>query len=169
MSSSWRLSPKQSAILAGGVILLAGVGGRWATGHIYSTAAAMDLIDAVRSSALYLGSAIATSAATTLALMLTLVAFVHRTDHDFDHILYKRIRLIAQLSTISLTGSVVLLLILTLPVGEFDKIPSDWFRWLYTAIYAAVVGLSALLVATVTLLLGTLTSLIAVITPSDDV
>lgn len=164
-----RFKPETMALAAGLLVVGVGAGGRWATGEIYSSAAAMDLIEAVRSSALYLGSAMATSAATTLALMLTLVAFVHRMDREFDHDLYRRIARVSRLSTWSLIGSVLLLMVLTLPVGEFDKVPAGWFRWLYTAIYAAVVTLSAVLVGTVVLLFGTLMHLIRVITPTDEI
>lgn len=164
-----KLKTPYLAITTSAMIVIMGIVGRWATGLIYSSTDALDLITAVQSSALYLGSAIATSAATTLALMLTLVAFVHRSDHDFDRPLYIRVVLIARLSTISLIGSVVLLMILTLPVGEFDKLPDYWFPWLYNTIFASVVGLCALLVATVTLLLGTLESLIAGVTPTENV
>lgn len=155
--------------LAVSSIVLLGVAGRWASGSIYSTAKALDLIEAVRTSALYLGSAMAGSSATTLALMLTFVGFVHGADHDFSRETYKRIRVIARLSAISLVGSVLLLLVLTFPVLDYDELPNFWYPYLFNVIYAIVVMVSALLVGTVTLLFSTLVDLIAEITPGDDI
>ena len=162
------MSPEAKASTMGAAILALGALGRLATGTIYSSAKALDLIEAVRSSALYLGSAMATSAATTLALMLTVVGLVSRVDHDFEPVVYRRIKTIAWLSTLSLIGSVVMLLVLTLPVGEFKEMPARWFPWLYNAIYALVIGLSALLVATVVMLFASLIALIGTIAPSRD-
>ncbi len=53
-------------------------------GQIYSGAKAIDLIGQLTQSALYFGSAIATSSATTLALMLTLIGMAHRSEAEFD-------------------------------------------------------------------------------------
>ena len=59
-----------------GMILLVGLAGHFASGAIYSSLEARDMISALSSPALYLGSAIAGSAATTLALMLTLLPMI---------------------------------------------------------------------------------------------
>lgn len=160
------MSPERRALAAGLVVLAVGGVGRWATGSIYSSAKAVALIGAVHSSALYLCTTVATTSGTTLALMLTLVGFVRRADEDFDRQVYLRIRVIAVLSTICLIGAVLLLLMLTLPVGEFDNLPVQWYPWLYNVIYALMIFLSALLIGTVTMVLATLVRLIAKITPS---
>lgn len=162
------LKPETVAIIAGLAIVAIGIAGRWANGHVYSSMLAVDMISALADSALFLGSAIAGSSATTLALMLTTVAFVNRIDKKLDAVIYKQINRIALLSTISLSGSVILLLGLTLPVGEFEKLPSQWFVWLYDILYGGTVGLSALLAATIVLLYGTLRHLIMRVTPGDD-
>jgi len=73
------------------------------------------------------------------------------------------------LSTILLAGAVVMLLLMTMPIGEFDDVPGSWFPMLYNALYWIVVVLSAGLVAMVTMLFGTVRSLIAKLTPHDDV
>lgn len=154
------------AVLVGLAIVLLGIGGRIATGSIYSSAEAMDLIGAVQSSALYLGSAMATSSGTILALMLTLVGFVHRVDHEFSDTVYCDILTIGWLSTLSLVGSVVMLLILTLPLGDFEELPRFWYPWLYNIIYAIVVALSALLVGNVVMLYLTLRGLLNELRPN---
>ncbi|MGB3167098.1 MAG: hypothetical protein WBA68_10030 [Alteraurantiacibacter sp.] len=151
------------------VILLVGLAGHFASGAIYSSLEARELISALSSPALYLGSAIAASAATTLALMLTLLGLVRRADAEFDPQMYKQIYRVAVLSTILLAGAVVMLLLMTMPIGEFDDVPGSWFPILYKVLYWIVVVLSAGLVAMVTMLFGTVRSLIAKLTPHDDV
>lgn len=163
------MSPEKKAVLSAGGILAFGAIGRWANGFVYSSAEAKDLISSLSESGLYLGSAMAASSGTTLALMLTVIGIVRRMDQDFDAPIYRRINLVSLLSTLSLAGSVVMLLVLTLPVGDFDKLPSQWYPTLYNVVYAMVIGLSALLVSTVVLLYGTVRVLIANITPNDEV
>ena len=138
---------KNTALTTGAaaLILAVGLAGHFASGAIYSSVEARDMISALSSPALYLGSAIAGSASTTLALMLTL------------------------LGTLLLAGAVVMLLLMTMPIGEFDDVPGRWFPMLYNVLYWIVVVLSAGLVAMVTMLFGTVRSLIAKLTPHDDV
>ena len=62
-----------------------------------------------------------------------------------------------------------MLLVMTMPIGEFDEVPQTWFPTLYTVLYWMVVLLSALLVAMVTLLFSTIRTLIANVTPHDDI
>ncbi len=161
------MTPERKAQIASVSIFLFGGLGYWANGLIYSSAKALDMIETLRGSALYLGSAMATSSGTTLALMLTLVGFMMRLDTEFDRSVYKRIKNIALFSTLSLAGSVVLLLVLTLPIGEFEKLPKQWYPILYTVIYTLVILLAGLLVGTVTLVFGTVLLLIQNVTPGD--
>lgn len=157
------------APLAGLAVLLVGVAGHFASGSIYSGLHAREMMEALSSPALYLGSAIAASAATTMALMLTLLGLVRRLDADFDAGMYRYVYLVSMASAFLLAGSVIMLLLLTLPIGEFDNIPTGWFPMLYNVLYWMVVSLSALLVAMVTLLFSTIRALIAQVTPRDDV
>jgi len=113
---------RNSVILSSIVFALGGLG-YLAEGAIYSAAEAIELIDALSQSALYLGTAVAGSSGTILALMLTLIGIVKRTDSDFDDDIYRRINLVGLHSTVALIGAVILLLLLSLPVGEYNKIP----------------------------------------------
>ena len=164
-----RMKGAMLTICATGTILLVGLAGHFASGAIYSSLEARDMISALSSPALYLGSAIAASAATTLALMLTLLGLVRRADAEFDPQMYRQIYRVAALSTILLAGAVVMLLLMTMPIGEFDDVPRSWFPVMYKVLYWIVVILSAGLVAMVTMLFGTVRSLIAKLTPHDDV
>ena len=62
-----------------------------------------------------------------------------------------------------------MLLLMTMPIGEFDDVPENWFPMLFKVLYWIVVVLSAGLVAMVTMLFGTVRSLIAKLTPHDDI
>ncbi|WP_298017292.1 hypothetical protein [uncultured Parasphingopyxis sp.] len=101
--------------------------------------------------------------------MLTLVGLVNRVDQDFDTPIYHRIALVSKLAAFSLAGAVGLLLLLAMPVAEFDNMSPQWYPMLYKILYAGVVALSALLVGTVVLLYQTVRSLIAHVTPREDV
>ena len=82
------------------------------------------LIESLSRAGLYLGSAIVTASATTLALMLTLIGMMRRMESEFDDTTYRGIELIARLATASLMFGLLVLLAFTLPVGEFEELPA---------------------------------------------
>ncbi|WP_084420161.1 hypothetical protein [Henriciella litoralis] len=151
------------------LIVLIGVGARFAIGNVYSEAEATNLISSLTQTGLYLGSAIAGASATTLALMLTLLGLTSQARTDFDAGVYKSISQVAWLSTVSLVGAVILLLMLVLPVGEFEKMPEGWYRMMYEIIFALTVLVCALLTATVVRLFLAIRHVIARVTPGDAV
>ena len=155
--------------LTSGLILLIGIGARLAIGEVYSEAEATSLIKALSQTGLYLGSAIAGAAATTLALMLTLLGLLRNADANFDGDAYRSISQVAWLSTISLVGAVILLLLLVLPVGEFETMPEGWYLLMYEVIFWLTVAVCTLLVATVVRLFLTVRHVIAQVTPGDVV
>lgn len=157
------------AVVGFAAIALIGLAGKMAGGKIYSSLEARDLIDSLSGSALYLGSAIASSSGTILALMLTLVGLIKRMDAEFDHTVYKRISAIATASAINLIGAVLLLLMMTMPVGDFEDVPEHWYPIFFNVLYSITVFISALSVAIIIMLLQTVNGLIAKITPSNDV
>ncbi|WP_375289476.1 hypothetical protein [Qipengyuania sp.] len=147
---------------------LVGLGARQAIGHVYSSGQAVDLLQSLSQSGLYLGSATATASATTLALMLTLVGMVRRSDEDFNAEIYRGIQRIATLSTASLVASLLLLLVLVFPVSEFDGIPAPWYPTLYQVLFGGTILVVALLAATVALVYRTVRHVIARVTPGED-
>ena len=151
---------------AAATLLLSG-GAFYAVGQVYSDAKAIDLINQLAQAGLYFGSAMATASATTLALMLTLIGMARRAEADFGNSFYRNVYRISRLATATLLGSVVLLLLLTLPVGEFEGLDTMWFIWLYRVLFALIGVLSALLVATVLLVFTTVRDVIVNITPED--
>ena len=155
-------------IVAGLIIVIGGLA-RIAIGNVYSEAEATNLIEALTGTGLYLGSAITGASATTLALMLTLLGLTRQADADFDHQVFRSISHVAWLSTISLVGAVILLLMLVLPVGEFEKMPDGWYRIMYEVVFAQTVIVCALLVATVVRLFLAIRHVITRITPGEEV
>ena len=151
------------------VFCLIGLGARQAIGTVYGAAEARDLLEALSRAGLYLGSAIATASATTLALMLTLIGMIRRIETDFDRDTYKQVTRIAVLSTVTLMISFLVLLAFTLPIGEFENLPKGWYNHLYPALFALTVGMVALSSASVTIVFMTIRSIVSHITPGDDV
>lgn len=155
--------------LAASLTILVGICARLAIGNVYSQALAVDLIGALTDTGLYLGSAIATSSATTLALMLTLLGLTNRSESDFDAIVYKRISSVSILATASLVGSVILLLALVMPIGEFENLPNAWYPLLYNLLFTLVIIVCAFLVTTVAELFLTIRQVLSAVTPGDDI
>ena len=160
---------KEKIALAGmAITILIGVIARSFHGSIYGSPEAQLLIESLTSSTLYLGSAIAASSATVLALMLTLTGLVKQVDEDFDEDIYRRVSAISRLSATNLAGAVLLLMLLSMPVGEFDQIPGYWYVVLYNILYSLMVALCALSVGIVLLLMATVDKLIMNISPESE-
>lgn len=155
-------------LIGGTSAALIAIGSRYLIGAVYSAADAVQLIESLSRSGLYLGAAIATSCATILALMLTLLGFANRLDAEFDHTVYQRIDRIGLMSTLGMCGSLLLLLTLSLPVGEFEEMPTRWFPVLYNVLIVLVGLLTGLLIATVLLLFSTLRRVVAEVVPEKD-
>ncbi|AKQ42392.1 hypothetical protein CP97_10685 [Aurantiacibacter atlanticus] len=149
-------------------ICLMGWGARQAIGRVYGAAEAQVLLEAISRAGLYLGSAIATASTTTLALMLTLIGMIRRMDQDFDQDMYNSVTLIARLATAALMLSLVVLMAYTLPIGEFEQLPTDWYATMYEALFASTIVMVALLAAMVAVVYQTLYHVIASITPGED-
>ncbi|MFN7118717.1 MAG: hypothetical protein ACK4TA_18100 [Saprospiraceae bacterium] len=124
----------------------------YAIGYIYSSAEARELLYALQNPSLFFGSAVATSSATILALMLTILSLTHNADKQFGKDLYDNIRAAAVISTYTFLGSILLLLTLCLPVGEFKEIPGNWFQYIYY-ILSLLNGLLAGLMTSIILIL----------------
>lgn len=150
-------------------VLAVGFLARQAIGTVYSAAEAIVLIDALSRAGLYLGSAVATASATTIALMLTLLGMIRNVDQDFDDAAYVSISNIAKLATVALLTSLLLLLAFALPTGEFEQMPAQWFSSLYECLFVATVIMVALSAATVVKIYVTIQSVISKITPGKDV
>lgn len=149
-------------------ICLIGLFARYLNGSLYSETEILSLFDNLQQSGLYLGSATAASSGTTLALMLTMVGLVKRMDANFSNRVYRTVALIGLTSAIGLISSVVLLLTLSLPIGEFENVPVSWYHILYNTTFGLIIFVSAISVSIVLILLQTILHVISRITPSED-
>lgn len=138
---------------------------RVAVGRYYSSVDALQLVDAMRDSALFLNAAIATGSATIIALMLTLMGLMQRARDEFQSAVHDRVRTIAWLSAVSLLGAVVLLVALTIPVIESDEIAAGWYRALWWGFSGGIAVVSGLFVSVVLTLLVTIIGSVEALRP----
>ncbi len=89
----------------------------------------------------FLCASVMTAAATTLALMLTLLSVSSGTERKIKPAHYHRVQQIALVDTVAFIGATVLLLLLAMPVGKAEHVTSQW----YDVVYYLVTALSALL------------------------
>lgn len=155
---------------AAGIGTLA-IGGlaRLSVGTVHGQAKSVQLIGSLADSGLYLGSAVATASATMLALMLTILGLTRQVDSDFDESVFRHIYRVSVFATYSLLGSIVLLLALTLPINEFEDVPTSYYPILYNVLFSLTVVVSALVVATVVILFETIRDIIRNITPLENI
>ena len=159
---------RRYTLLCIGVAVIVAVVQPLLTGHIYSEAQVTQLLEGLKDSSLYLGSAIATASATTLALMLTLLSLASQADTSFEYETYKGIKLIGQISTSTFIGAVTLLLLLSFPIGEFKNIDPIWFKTVYYVLSAVNGLLVGLMIVGVLILLDTITTLVKELSPDID-
>ncbi|MEL6554330.1 MAG: hypothetical protein AAFQ63_12820 [Cyanobacteria bacterium J06621_11] len=156
---------RRYALLCVGIAFIVAIAQPMLTGKIYSEAQSIQLLEGIKSSSLYLGSAIATASATTLALMLTLLSIASQADTSFEYNTYKGIELIGRISTATFIGAVIQLLLLSFPIGEFKDIEPIWFKGLYYLLSTTNGLLVGLMVVGVLVLLDTITTLIKELSP----
>lgn len=147
------------------VTVLVVVLSRLAIGRYYSGIEARQLLEAMRDPALFLNAAIATGAATIIALMLTLMGLMQRARDDFQSAVHDRVRTIAWLSAVALLGSIMLLVTLTIPVVESDQIATGWYRTLWWIFSGGIAVVSGLFVSVVLTLLVTIIGSVEALRP----
>jgi len=92
---------------------------------------AFTALQEMRPSLRFISSAVLTATSTILALILTLLSFSSSTERNLKPHHYKRIQLIARLSTIAFASAIVLLMILTLPLKSSEEKLYPWYEALY--------------------------------------
>ncbi|MEN3972291.1 hypothetical protein WJS89_06380 [Sphingomicrobium sp. XHP0235] len=145
-----------------------GIGAWIAVGAVYSGAQARDLIDSLTDSGLYLASTGAGSSATILALMLTLLGMINNSDTiSFDDRLSLLVKRISRFATLALMLSLLLLLLMVFPIGEYDEIPTNWFGILFNIMFGMTVLVLASLAMTVSSVYQTIMTVIGGIREGD--
>ncbi len=146
-----RRSPgRNRAALGGGIVGLLGFCGIAIVGEA-SDFGPRGLLDALLPTARFAASAYVAGGATILALMLTLITFSISHELDFAASHYRRIRDVANLTTAGIIASVVLLMLLSFPLGEADA-ESGWYQWIYYGILLGGAVTGGLFIAAVLML-----------------
>lgn len=101
--------------------------------------------------------------------MLTMLGLIKRFEADFGTDVFESISHVGRLSTTTLCGALGLLLLCSLPVGEFKEIPGSWYSIVYDVLVVLVGVLTGLLIATVLLLFQTLQTATKEAKPESDV
>lgn len=107
---------------------------------------ALHLLESTLPTIRFLCSAAVGAAATVMALMLTLLGLSREMESEVHPDYYRRIHHIATMCVVCLVGGVTILLILTLPMGESDKLEA-YYDLIYYIITVAASLLGGLLVA----------------------
>ena len=157
----------RQAIVGGVIVAAVGILGTWGLGS-GSGGEMRVLLEAMLPSTRFLCSAVMTATATILSLMLTLLGFSGNFDKRFDAGFYQRVRTIALADTIVFAAATLLLLLISVPLNESDKIPAWWFSGIYyvTLVYTAVLG--GALITIVLLLYSAVKSVIAFLHPEKS-
>jgi len=100
--------------------------------------------------------------------MLTLLSLASNAETDFEYATYKGIELIGRISTATFIGAVIQLLILSFPIGEFEKMDDFWFKFLYYVISTVNGLLTGLMIVGVLVLFDTIITLIKKLSPDID-
>lgn len=137
---SRRFKPGFNSWVGGGLAVVFLFLGYYLVGNVQQESEARARIDAAVPTIRFLASAVMAGTATILALMLTLLGITQSHDGDFSTGHYNRLRRLASMNVAAMVGAVFLLMLLTMPVTESDRL-----QGFYTAAYYVVVGGSALI------------------------
>lgn len=125
---------------------------------------ALGLIEAALPTARFLASTVVGSAVTTLALLLTIVGLSLRADYDFHDRLYSRVRYLTTLSVVSIVIGVLVLLAVTVPIGEVEELRT-YYSAFYYGLAAAMAVLGGVVVSMGLLIGATLRGLLEIGAP----
>ena len=150
--------------ITSGIIIFLGT---FLTGNIGSWEA-IELIAEMRDPLLFTCSAILTSTATILALILTLLSISSSDGHKLKAIHYVRIQWISKLAIFAFIASLLLLLLLNLPVKNSTEEIRHWFKPIYYTIlvYSAILGGS--MVSLILMLYQAAHEIILIAHPEED-
>lgn len=154
------------ALVGGGVAALVAALGVGSTG-VATGAEARALLEGIIPTIRFLTSAVITASATILALMLTILSLSVSTERRFRGYHYERVRHVATWSSAAIVLGTVLLLFLSLPLGE-SEVLREWYQAIFYGIVVTSSILGGILVAVVLLLQRTVSGLVDALHPHGD-
>lgn len=128
---------------------------------------ALRLIEATLPTTRFLASSAIAAGATTLALILTLLSINLTTEIGFSGLHYRRVEWITRLSIITIILSTLVLIAVTIPIGEVDELTS-YYDVMYYVLAATTSLVGAAIVATTLLIAETVYGLIKMAHPEID-
>lgn len=138
------------------------------TGQIYGPEEAKDLLASVQKSSLYYGAAVATASSTILALTLTILSLTKGYKDDPAEETFTRLHAIAAFSVYGFFGAIILLLFISFPVNNFEKIPGRWYSYVYYIVCAWNGMLAGIMMSTILILKDTSSNIIGSLSPDFD-
>lgn len=153
--------------LAGGVVASVALFGTVVGVGRVGSFEALRLIEALLDTARFLASTVIASAVTVLALLLTLLALGLSSNIEFDRKLYARARYITTLNVVTIVLGTLLLLSVSIPIGEVEEIRT-YYAYFYYALAAGMSALGGLVVAVALLIGATLRGIINIGHPEGE-
>lgn len=155
------------AAVGGGVAALVALTGMLAV-NISSGSEARFLLEGMLPSIRFFCSAVMTSTATILALMLTLLSFSNNQSGKLKSVHYDRVRQISQVDSATFAGALILLLMVSVPLAESSEVPTVWYSIIYYIAVFYTAGLGGALITIVLMLYNAITDLISIIDPDQE-
>lgn len=149
----------RTALVGGGIAAIAMAGIVLTVGTV-SGYEATRLLESALPTVRFLASSVMTAAATTLALLLTLLSLGGTTDQDLDEAFYHRVRLAARLDVVAFTAATILLVAVVVPFGEGGAMDATAMTILYYVFAIGAALVAGILVAVVLVLYQTVDALI---------
>jgi len=110
------------------------------------------MIEAMQGTSNTLCFAGVTATATIMPLMLTIFSFARRSEREFDHWFYRRIKLIALFCVGAFVAGLFTLTVLSAPLGDMSEVSTTWYNVLYYTIVGSISGMVGLLMTILILL-----------------
>ena len=154
------------AVIGGGLAAVLSVTGVILTGQV-SGFEARRLLEAIMPSIHFLSSSVLMASATIMALMLTLLSLSKGTNTTLRPIHYQRIQRTSLLDALAFIGSVVLLMFVSIPLGESQEVVSDWYVPIYYMLLLFAAALGGLLVTIVLSIYNIINSMIYLLSPEE--
>jgi hypothetical protein len=152
------------AVMVGMLIAVATVAAGLLTRE-FSDVAPMRLLETMMPTVRFFTSAVMTVAATTLALMLTLLSLSFNSGSRLRPIHYQRLRQVALVDCITFVAASLFMLVLlvSVPLEEAAALPPRWLGAFYLFVVGAMGVLGGLLAGIVLMLFGALRDMIDVL------
>ncbi|MDX1612775.1 MAG: hypothetical protein R3300_00620 [Candidatus Promineifilaceae bacterium] len=135
--------------------------------NVSSGSEARFLLEGMLPSIRFLCSAVMTSTATVLALMLTLLSLSDTQGGKVKSVHYDRVRQIAQVDSVTFAAALILLLLVSVPLAETSEVPANWYSVFYYIAIFYTASLGGALITVVLMLYNAVTDLINIVHPGE--